>query len=91
MPVQGIQIALTTDAAAVALAGNGTHGILRVIVRNRGTGTAYLGSSGVTTSGYTLSSGDSPVSLVLYQTEILYGASTGAAPVLDILRFNETT
>jgi len=92
MPVQGIQITMTTDAAAVALAGNGTHGVLRVILRNRGTGTAYLGSSGVgSTAGYAFSSADTPLSLTLYQTEVLYGASSGTAPVLDVLRFNETT
>lgn len=91
MAVQGIQIALTTNAAAVSLAGDGSHGILQVILRNRGTGTAYLGSSGVTSSGYTLSSGESVGPVKLYVGETLYGASTGTAPVIDVLRFNETT
>ena len=91
MAIQGVQVTLTTDLAAVALAGDGAHGILRVVIRNRGTGTAYLGSSGVTSSGYTLSSGDSPLSLHLYQTEKLFAMSTGGAAVLDILRSNETT
>lgn len=88
---QGLTIALTTSPTAIANTGQPTQfGILRVVVRNRGTGSAYLGSSGVTTSGYQLSSADSPLTLTLSPTDTLYGTSTGAA-VLDVLRFGDTT
>lgn len=88
MAVQGLTLALTTNAVAVA--GDGLHGVLRVHVRNRGTGTAYLGGSTVTTSGYGLTTADSPLNLTLVGGEALYGTSTGAA-VLDVLRLNDTT
>jgi hypothetical protein len=89
MSVQGLTISLTT--AALAVAGDATiHGVIRVCVRNKGTGTAYLGSSGVTTSGYALTSADAPLCLTIQNSETLYGTSTGAS-VLDVLRMNETT
>lgn len=96
MPVQGVTVALTTDLAANVLAGSvgsqAYHGILRVIVRNSGNaGTVYLGSSGVTSSGYRLTSDAAPLPLTLYQTETLYAMSTGGAAVIDCLRMNETT
>jgi hypothetical protein len=49
MAVQGTQITVTT--APTVIAGNGSHGNIRVIVRNRGTGTAYLGGSTVVVRG----------------------------------------
>lgn len=89
MSVQGLTIALTTTILPVA--GDATtHGLIRVHVRNRGTGTAYLGGSAVTSSGYGLTTADNPMTLTLYGGETLYGTSTGAA-VLDVLRMNETT
>ena len=91
MAVQGLTVTLTTDLAAVALAGVGSHGPIRVYVRNRGTGSAYLGGASVTSSGFLLSSGESLSGVELYQGNALYGASTGTAPVLDILRMNDTT
>lgn len=88
MAVQGLLVALTTSATAIA--GNGLHGVLRVTVRNRGTGTGYLGGSDVTTAGYPLTTADNPLPLTLMTGEVLYGTSTGACSV-DVLRMNETT
>ena len=89
MAIQGTTVTLSSGTA-VAVAGDGVHGTLRVTVRNRGTGSAFLGSSNVTTGGYQLSSGDNPLQLVVYGGETLYGCSTGT-PVLDVLRHNDTT
>jgi hypothetical protein len=89
MAVQGLIVTLTTTA--VALAGTGDlHGNIRVIVRNRGTGTAYLGGSDVTTAGFPLTTADNHVDLVLEMGDSLYGTSTGAA-VAQVLRMNGTT
>ena len=89
MAFQGLTVALTT--AAVSLAGSGElHGNIRVIVRNRGTGTAYLGGADVTTNGFPLSTADPHVNVVVQMGEQLFGTSTGAA-VAQILRMNETT
>jgi hypothetical protein len=89
MALQGLTVTLTT--AAVALAGSGEgHGNIRVIVRNRGTGTAYLGGSDVTTAGFPLTTADDSVHLQLLVGETLYGTSTGAA-IAQVLRANETT
>jgi FlaG/FlaF family flagellin (archaellin) len=89
MPVQGTIVTLTTGA--VSLAGSGTdHGIIRVTIRNRGTGTAYLGGSDVTTAGFPLTTADNHIDVTLQPWDELYGTSTGAA-VAQILRTNETT
>jgi hypothetical protein len=88
MAVQGLTVTLTTSA--VALAGNGLHGTLRVVVRNRGTGTAYLGGSDVTTAGFPLTTADNHIDIELPVGEALYGTSTGAA-IAQVLRFGETT
>jgi hypothetical protein len=90
MSVQGAQVTLTTDLAAVLIAGSAL-GPLRVTVRNRGTGSAFLGSSGVTSVGFQLSSGETLQERLLMGGEYLYGCSTGAAPVLDVLRSGDTT
>ena len=89
MAFQGLTVTLTTTP--VSLAGSGElHGNIRVIVRNRGAGTAYLGGSDVTTGGFPLSTADPDVNLVVQMGEQLYGTSTGAA-IAHVLRFNETT
>ena len=89
MAVQGTIVTLTTSA--VVLAGDGSlHGNIRVIVRNRGTGTAYLGGSDVTTNGFPLTTADPHVDVTVMMGETLYGTSTGAA-VAQVMRFNETT
>jgi hypothetical protein len=85
---QHAKVSLTTSATVVA--GNGIHGVIRVTVRNRSTGTAYFGGSDVTTAGFPLTTADNHVDLVVVPGEILYGTSTGAC-VLDVLRMNETT
>jgi hypothetical protein len=51
----------TPQAAPGTLGGGTVHGYLRVRLKNLGTGTAYLGDSGVTTAGYPLSSGDASI------------------------------
>jgi hypothetical protein len=91
MAVQGLTIALTTSPTAIAnVPGGPGFGSLRVIVRNRGAANVYLGSSGVTTSGYQLSTGDIPLQITLQPWDALYGTSTGSI-VVDVLRMNETT
>jgi hypothetical protein len=88
MAFQGLIVTLTTSA--VSLAGSGQHGNIRVIVRNRGTGTAYLGGSDVTTAGFPLTTADPHVDIFLGPGEQLYGTSTGAA-VAQILRNYDTS
>ena len=89
MAFQGTTITLTTSP--VILAGDGgLHGNIRVTVRNRGTGTAYLGGSTVTTSGFPLTTADNHVDLIVQMGDTLYGTSTGAA-VAQVLRMGETT
>jgi hypothetical protein len=89
MAFQGTVVTLTTSA--VVLAGDGTgHGNIRVTVRNRGTGTAYLGGSDVTTAGFPLTTADPHVDLVVAVGETLYGTSTGAANA-QILRSWESS
>jgi hypothetical protein len=85
---QGLIATLTTSATLIA--GGSLHGVLRVIVRNRGTGTAYLGGADVTTAGFPLTTADNHVDVTLLVGDALYGTSTGAA-VAHILRFGETT
>jgi hypothetical protein len=90
MAFQGLTVTLTTSAVALAGTGEG-HGILRVVIRNRGVGTAYLGGANVTTAaGFPLSTADPHLDLTLMVGETLYGTSTGAA-VAHVLRMNETT
>ncbi len=90
MPVQHLTVTLSTQP--VSIAGSGSeHGIIRVTVRNRGTGTAYLGSSGVTTGGgFPLTTAGEFVNLEMQPWDELYAVSTGAA-ILHALRANETT
>ena len=85
---QGLNITLTTSATLIA--GNGIHGVLRVRLRNPGTGTAYLGGSDATTAGFAFTTGENPFEVTLLTGEALYGTSTGAC-VLSVLRYNETT
>lgn len=89
MSVQGVTVTLSSGTPVV-IAGDAVHGTIRVTVRNRGTGTAFLGSSAATTGSYQLSSADNPLALVLNVGEVLYGVSTGT-PALDVLRLNDTT
>lgn len=88
MGVQGTQIALASSSAqAIATASNG---VLRVTVRNAGTGVAYLGSSGATATAFQLSSADVPLPITLTVGDVLYGYSTGT-PTLHVLRTGDTT
>jgi hypothetical protein len=91
MSVQGGTVTLTTDLVPGAVAGTGVHGVIRVYVRNRGAGSIYLGSSGVTSGGAQLTTGDPYLPVIVYPGESLYAMSTGGAAVLDVLRMNDTT
>jgi hypothetical protein len=92
MAFQGTIVTLTTAATAIAgvSATEAPHGNIRVTVRNRGTGTAYLGGSDVTTGGFPLTTADDHVDLIVAVGESLYGTSTGAA-VAQVLRSGGTT
>ena len=91
MPIQSLIVATSSNPTAIANTAQPISlGILRVHVRNRGTGSAYLGSSSVTTGGYQLTSADSPLPLTLMPYDALWAMSTGAA-VLDVLRLGDTT
>lgn len=85
---QGLTVTLTTDPTLIA--GSGIHGNIRVTVRNRGAGNVYLGSSGVTTAGFQVSTGDAPHTFIVQGGENFYGTSTGSI-VVDVLRMGETT
>ena len=95
MPVQGLVIGCSSTPTSVAGAyalGVTVHGRISVRLKNLGTGTAYLGDSGVTTAGYPLSSGDAALAVELLQTETLWVASSsGATPTVAVLRSGETT
>lgn len=96
MAVQGLTVTLTTDPTLIAGSNSastptfGMHGTLRVLIRNRGAATVYLGGASVTTAGYPLTTADVPDALVLQPWDTLYGTSTGSIAV-NVLRFNETT
>lgn len=87
---QGIVLACSSTPSVVA--GSALHGYIRVRLKNLGTGTAYLGDSGVTTGGYPFSSADAPLEVNLLTGESLYMASSsGATPSVAVLRVGETT
>lgn len=91
---QGVVLACSSTPSAIAgtTPTGGAHGYIRVRLKNLGTGTAYLGDSGVTTGGYPLSSGDTPIEVNLLTGESLYMASSsGATPSVAVLRVGETT
>jgi len=96
MAVQGLTITLSTGATATVVAGSraGTsgagRGYIRVVLTNRGTGSAYLGDSTTLATGYQLTSGETR-ELTLGPTDTLYASSTGTAPVLHVIRLGETT
>lgn len=91
MAVQGVSVTLSSGTA-VAIAGStgSVHGVVRVLLKNIGAGTAYLGGLDVTTAGYPLSTGDTPLPVTLYTGETLYGCSTGT-PTVNALRVGDNT
>jgi hypothetical protein len=94
MAAQGLVLACSSTPSALAgsMSGGSVHGYIRVKLKNLGTGTAYLGDSGVTTAGYPLSTGDAPLEVNLLTGESLWMASSsGATPSVGVLRLNETT
>lgn len=90
MSIQGLTITCTSTPQSVA--GSALHGVLRVTLRNHGAGTAYLGDSAVTTAGFQLTTADGIMTITMYTGEQLFVASSsGATPVMSVLRTNETT
>lgn len=94
MPAQSLVIACSstpTAAAGTNASGVAVHGYIRVRLKPIA-GTVYLGDSGVTTAGYPLSSGDTPLDVQLLQTETLWlASSSGATASVAVLRVGETT
>lgn len=94
MAVQGLTITLTTAPTPIAGSPSGTifgsHGVLNVLIRNRGAGTVYLGDSAVTTNGFPVTTADIIDPIKLRPWDTLYGTSTGSI-VINVLRMNETT
>lgn len=94
MPAQGLVISCSSTPAVVAgsvTTGSPNNGYIRVRLKAI-TGTCYLGSSGVTTAGYPLTSGDPAIQEVVGIGEILYVASSsGATATLGVLRLGDTT
>ena len=75
MALRGTVVTITSSA--LPLTTTITAGPTDVFVKFYSTGPAYLGSSGVTSSGYALSTADhSPFTVRLMPGEVLYGAST---------------
>jgi hypothetical protein len=89
MPVQGLTITVTN--IATLLAGSGTHGLIRSVVRNRGIASIYVGSSSASTGSYQLTTDAPPLETVLNPWDSLYGISSGGNVVVDVLRTGETT
>lgn len=94
MPAQSLVISCSSTPQAVAGAfteGVTAHGVIRVLIKPL-SGTAYLGSSSVTTGGYPLTTTDTPITATLYQGDTLWVASSsGATASVAVLRLNETT
>ena len=90
MAVQAQSIALGSSSEQ-SIAGNALHGVIRVTVRNLGSGVAYLGGSPVSTgSGFQITTADAPISLTMVVGEQLFAYSTGT-PTISVLRMNDTT
>lgn len=79
-----------TGITALATASYGRRVYVKVV--NRGTGTAYFGTSSVTTAGFPLTTAatENPFEITLHEDEILYVTSTGAGSVV-VLRSGDTT
>jgi hypothetical protein len=76
MAFTGSVVAITSTGVQTVAASTG-NGPMDVFVKFATTGPAYLGSSGVTSSGYALSTADhSPFTVRIMPGETLYGAST---------------
>jgi hypothetical protein len=94
MAAQSLVIACSSTPQVVAGSidsGGPFHGYIRVSLKAV-TGSCYLGSSGVTTAGFPLSTGDGVHTAVLLTGETLYVASSsGSTATLGVLRLNETT
>ncbi len=91
---QGIVLGCSSTPSVIAgsTPSGGAHGYIRIRLKNLGTGTAYLGDSGVTTGGYPLSSADAPLEVNILTGESLYMASSsGSSPSVAVLRVGETT
>jgi hypothetical protein len=92
MPIQGLQIALTTSPTAIAqsTSAGAPEGTLQINLYNRGAAPVYLGGPTVTTSGYALTTDAAPLWLYLQPWDALYGTSTGSITI-HVIRMGETT
>lgn len=94
MAAQSLVIACSSTPAAVAGsidAGGPYHGYIRVSLKAIG-GPCYLGSSAVTTAGFSLTTSDGILNAALITGETLYVASSsGSSATLAVLRVGETT
>ena len=85
MAFAGSVVAITSTGIKTVASSTG-NGPMDVFVKFFTTGPAYLGSSGVTSSGYALSTADhSPFTVQIMPGETLYGAST-ANVTLSVLK-----
>jgi hypothetical protein len=80
MSFQGLTVTLTTTPVALAGSGEG-HGHIRIVLRNRGTGVAYLGGESVTTNGFPLTTADPHIDLDVLGGETLCMARLPAQPL----------
>lgn len=81
----------TVVAGSIGTGGDPIHGYIRVRLKAI-TGTAYLGSSGVTTAGYPLTTADASIEVPIVTGETLWAASSsGASVTLAALRMGETS
>lgn len=88
MAFAGSVVSITSTGIQTVATSTG-NGPCDVFVKFYSTGPAYLGTSGVTSSGYPLSTADlSPFTVRIMPGETLYGAST-ATIVLSVLKHQE--
>ena len=93
MAAQSLVIACTSTPTAVAgtFGDPSQHGYIRIKLKSLA-GTAYLGSSSVTTEGYPLTTSEAAQDLALVTGETLWAASSSGATVsVAVLRLGETS
>lgn len=86
MAYSGSQIGVTSTAVVTVVAHSGNSPLEARIQMT--SGTCYLGSSGVTSSGFTFSTGDSPFTVLLMAGDTLFAASTQAV-ALKVLEHSD--
>ena len=84
MAYVGSAVAITSTGIVTVATSTG-NGPASVLIQFYTTGPAYLGGSGVTSSGFAFSTAYQPITLPLMPGETLYGAST-ANVTLNVLK-----